>query len=170
MIRILTALAVASSPALDRAEPGGCLQREEAIAVFQVMLPAFIEGAASRCSAILPPQAFLRTGATGFAERLRRETKLEPGVLTSALSKAAGQNMPPGISDATVLMLTNDITKGMLTQELRDESCSGVNEMIEAVAPLPAKNITMLLSGLMTVMPNSATHTGFSICRSNPNG
>jgi hypothetical protein len=172
MIRIVTALALASATTTPVVPPDttACLERKEAVAVFQAMLPAFIEGAASRCSSVLPPEAFLRAGAVPFAERLRRENKFEPGILSAALSKAAGTEMPAGISDTTVLMLTNDVAKTMLVQELRDENCQGINEMIEAVSPLPARNITMLLSGLMTVLPEGTTNTGFRICTAEQDG
>ena len=170
MIKLIAALALSTTTVTPQKEPTPCLQKAEALALFNAMIPAFIEAATTRCSSVLPPQAFLRTGAIAYAERLRQESMLEPGALLSALSKVGGKDMPPGISDKTVVMLTNDIAKGLLAQQIRDKSCGGIDEIIEAVSPLSAKNFTMLFSGIISVAPETSPSDDFRICPAETDG
>lgn len=166
MIRILLALSVAATPTLNETTATRpCLSRGEAGALFQVMLPAAVEAAAEKCGDTLPPDAFLRTAGAELAERLRSELQLSPGLLMSAFANFGNEEPPPGLSEQTLQMLSNDIAKGVVMVELKQKDCAAANDLIEAVAPLPSANFAKLMVGLVALAPTEATED-FRICKS----
>ena len=90
MIKLIAALALSTTTVTAEPVESTCLRPEEALALFQAMMPAAIEGMASKCSNVLPSDAFLRTGAGELAARIRRDSRFEPGLLMTAFAKAGG--------------------------------------------------------------------------------
>ncbi|HEV2745826.1 MAG TPA: hypothetical protein VGW34_00835 [Allosphingosinicella sp.] len=163
MIQPLLAAAMVLSQAAAPA-PQSCLTRPEAADVALVMLPGVIDGAASKCASALPRDAFLRTGSRAMAERLRRESAKRASQAIAAFAKLGDEPMPSGVSEATMKQLVEEVAAGAIVEGIKVRDCAAVNEVVEALAPLPAPNLATVVAVLMELGGKTESDSSFRMC------
>lgn len=162
---LAAALLIVAQASATSAEP--CLNRAEAADLTLLMLPGFIEGAATKCTASLPGGAFLRTRAGQLAARLRSESAPRSAQAFAAFAKVGTEPMPDGVSDATLKQLVNEIASGLAAEAVKPSDCAAADDMIEALSPLPAANLGRVVAGLMA-MGGDQGDSNFRICAGKP--
>jgi hypothetical protein len=164
MIKFLTAVALAATPGLTEANGIQCVTSEELAYLTQAAVPGILDGLVEKCSTTLPGDSFLLTRGAGLAERLRSETKIPPGKLVRAIKTISEAKVSDDISDATLEMMVNDIGKSEVIKDIKPESCGAINDLVEAIAPLPAANLMKLVQSIL----DFAGREDFNLCPKTP--
>lgn len=162
MIKLATLALLVAAPQTALAQGSRCVTRQEMTDVITFAAPIAVRTAATRCSDALPATAFLRTGGTQLAERLAGEAGDSGAAVVSVFQKMGGEKMPAGLSAETMQSLARDMLGEMLGKEIKPRSCGKVNALVESLAPLPARNLGLMMSSLLELTAKPGAK--FSIC------
>jgi hypothetical protein len=162
MIKLAALAILLAAPGAARAQD--CMSRQEVADVFVFSAPVLIEAAANKCKAALPPGAFLSTRATALASRLRGEGQGSGAAIARFIRGVGGKDLPEGISPETLQSLTRDILGTMITNDIKPADCGKVDALIEAIAPLPARNIGMMIASLIDLTTKPGEESPFKTC------
>jgi hypothetical protein len=158
-------LVVATAALLLSAQPafaqGQCLPRAQAAMMATALVPSLIDSAAASCRAHLPAGAFLGTGSTALAERLRTETAASRASAVAMVLQLTGQSLAQGTDQETMI---GTFATG-LTASLDAAQCRGASEMLEALAPLPTPNVAKAIGAALGVAIAQSSDDGPPICR-----
>jgi hypothetical protein len=150
-LRFTLAIALALVPATLRAAEPPCLTTGEFTALAGYALPASIDGVARRCSAALPVDAFLRTGAATLAARY---AQAKPGAWLGAkaaflklgnLDPTAGRLLQM-LPDDTLQQVVDGAVQAKVADSVPLERCGAANRLLQLLAPLPPENTAELIA------------------------
>jgi hypothetical protein len=144
-IALTLAILALPCPALAQAQqPLPCLSAAEFTAVSTFTLPGVIRGAAQRCSAVLPPKAFLRSQSESLAQRYSKGRDQAWPEAKAAFIKVGGGMDPQaagllkGMPDETLKPFVESAVSTMVGQQLPVDRCSAVDRLVMLLSPLPA--------------------------------
>jgi len=165
MIRIAMAAALLALPQAAAAQADACLTREEVRTLIAFATPSVLEAASRTCASAIPAEAFLRTGAPAMVERLRSESRAEPGSIIRVIEKLAGKKMPQGLSEETTQSLVRDIVGAELAKDIKPTDCQMIDAVASSLSPLPASNISTLVVAIMELGAGKDKKSPFRICK-----
>ncbi|MEY4238736.1 MAG: hypothetical protein RL339_1337 [Pseudomonadota bacterium] len=146
--RTLAALLAAAlpAPAFAAAAEPPCLTAQEFTAVSTFALPGVIRGAAQRCSAVLPSDAFLRSQSENLAKRYTAgRDRAWPEAKAAFLKMGGGfdpqaANLLKGMPDDNLKPFVEGAVTTMVGQQLPTDRCSAVDRLVMLLSPLPAES------------------------------
>jgi hypothetical protein len=154
MIKLLalSALLAAQPAASPAGAPPGCLPKEKVGDVAMVLAPFVVDALARHCTPHLPPQAYLAAGGATLAQRLRTDSADRVGSAAETLQRIMGAGMPPMQDQQALLQVIGEMGTGFMVRNLRPANCPEVSAMIEAVAPLPTRNLGIFVSSFAGIV------------------
>lgn len=163
---IFLAILLGSAQSVSAAEP--CLTRDEFNDMSLFMLPAVLDGAASKCQAFLPADAYLLNDGKARARQLASSGDDRKGRAIAAFAKIGGEKLPEGLSVDTLAGLVQDMAKADLFKRLTGPDCTKVNEVAELLAPLPSENLAGLIRLLIEFGGKGDKTPPFRFCPPTP--
>ena len=144
---ILTmSLAAASTAAATK----DCLSEAEGTAVFAAVLPDLIDGLRDKCAAHLPVDAFLVTTADTLIGRYKAVADNRWPVAKLAFARIAGQeDMANKLPDEYFRPMLGVMVGAELVKDIKVQDCSGIDRVVENLAPLPAENVAALIGAIL---------------------
>ena len=149
----LAILAITATPVAAAAVEPPCLTPAEFTALSSYALPSIITGTAQRCSASLPPGAWLNQNGDRLASRYAQgRTEVWPAAraafiklsLSSGGSDAA--NFIRALPDATQQQMFDALVSGMVVQQLPPSRCGVIDQVVRVLSPLPPENTAELIA------------------------
>lgn len=142
----LSAALLVLVPGLVRAAEPPCLTPHEFNALATYALPNALSATAQRCSASLPPDAFLRTGGPEMIARYAAAKPAAwPGARSVFLKLSSGQQGPVGdllrnLPDPQLQQMADAFIQGLVVEKIPAERCSSLDSMLRLLSPLPAQS------------------------------
>ena len=174
MIKSVAIAALLAAPTTETAPR--CVSKRQIADAAMVFAPMAVDAVREKCQPHLPAEAFLARQGTALVARLKTESAGRETSAAEVFVAAMGAEAPP-VKDRQALMQTmGDMTSGMMVKDLHPERCANVSGMIEALAPLPAENIGLLVASFAGLMESEAKAgkgkkdkakgiDGFTICK-----
>ncbi len=161
------------APALAVAAEPPCLSAQEFTAVSTFALPGVIRGAAQRCAAVLPGDAFLRNQSETLANRYSAGRDRAWPQAKAAFFKLGGNmdpqasNMLKAMPDESLKPFVEGAVTSMVGQQLPTERCSAVDRLIMLLSPLPAESTAEVigLAAGLGARTGQARLGKFAICK-----
>jgi len=150
MIKAMIAVALPAAPAAEPPTKAtkDCVDPQLLAQTMLGVVPDLLKQAAAKCQPMLPAQSFLATRSAAMADRIKREagdTTVALGALVKAMT---GIDMPTDFkAEALAPLITAPITRDM--EKLDAGGCAGLDRLLAAVEPLPAANLTQLITGFL---------------------
>ncbi|WP_294391856.1 hypothetical protein [uncultured Sphingomonas sp.] len=155
MKHVAIALMLAAVPGMAAAQTPACVPQDQAAALVTFALPTMVEQLANRCTAELPPSAYLIANATRLAERYRGDSTAAWPVARKAIAglftQFLGQPMPAEMNSDMVRTLAEPMLGGMLAKQIDHEDCGVADRAITDVAQLSGRAIGRLAVLAVTV-------------------
>jgi hypothetical protein len=168
MIRVTFFAALVALPQTALLSAPPCVTRQEAGNLLMLAAPAMIETAARKCGTSLPAGAFLSSNGERLAQRLRSEAPVDAVAVAAALAKFSGKQMPSGVSAETMQGLVRDVVAFEFAKDINPEDCGTIDEIVGALAPLPARNLGTLVIALLALGSGGKKTASFKICPLSP--
>lgn len=167
LIRFPLALALVSLASAAPAQTARqCLTAEEAGGLVTYALPSTIKGLSQQCAKSLPATASLIQGGPILAARYQPEADKAWPLARLAFDKLAGSKMTETIGENGARVLLAGVLESVVAQQIKAQDCGTVDRLINALQPLPARNLADLLIILMEVGRRSeTTESPFSLCK-----
>lgn len=162
---IAAAAVLAQQPGFSPPPQKPCLTRTEAADLGAYFMPALIEGAARKCNAVLPRNAFLSGEHRALAARLRQVQEPRWTGARAAIEKVRGQKLPTLFGEDFTRRAAEAAVTEMALREMDAGDCNTASELLGTVAPLPAENFGRLFSVLAEIAVKEETRTPFRLCR-----
>lgn len=168
----LASIALALAPGIAVAAEPPCLTPAEFSALSSYALPSVITGAAQRCAASLPSDAYLRVSGSELASRYARtKDSAWPGAKAAFLKAGLASNPDAAeliklMPDETLQRFVDTAILSLVGQRLPIERCTAVDSIVRLLSPLPPQNAAELIglaAGLGSKTGN-ARIGAFSIC------
>lgn len=152
--RTIAAILVAAlpAPAMAAAAEAPCLTAQEFTAVSTFALPGVIRGAAQRCSAVLPKDAFLSSQSESLANRYTAGRDRSWPQAKAAFLKMGGgadpqaANFLKAMPDESLKPFVEGAVTAMVGQQLPTDRCTAVDRLVMLLSPLPAESTAELIS------------------------
>ncbi|QPQ55692.1 hypothetical protein IC614_03600 [Allosphingosinicella flava] len=141
-----------------------CLAQAEAADLGAYFMPALIDGAARKCSAVLPRGAFLAGPHRALSERLRQSNQGRWPRAKAAIEKVQGQKLPSLFGEEFTRKAAEATVTGIALKEIEAKDCGTASELLGAVAPLPAENFGRLFPLLIEIGAKNDERAPFRIC------
>ena len=164
---LIGAVLLASTQAAAAAEPP-CMTKAEFADMSLFVLPALLEGAAAKCQAFLPADAYLPTDGRVLAARLSAESDTHEKGAIAGFAKFGDGKLPEGISADTIGRLVRDMARTMPFKKLSAGDCANIDEAAALLAPLPPQNLANLLRVLATLGIKNDKQPPFRFCQADP--
>jgi hypothetical protein len=166
-ITIPVALALASLTIAAPAQTARqCLTAEEAGGLVTYALPSTIKGLSKQCAKTLPATAALIQGGPILAARYQSDADRAWPLARQAFDKLAGAKMSEIMSEDGARALLTGVLESAVTQQVKERDCDTVDRLVNALQPLPARNMADLVIILMEVGSRSDTRESpFSLCK-----
>lgn len=142
----LSAALLVLVPGFARAAEPPCITSHEFNALSTYALPNALSATAQRCSASLPPNAFLKTGGPAMIARYAEgKPAAWPGARAVFLKLSAGQQGPVGdllrnLPDPQLQTMADAFIQGLVVEKIPAERCSSLDNMLRLLSPLPAQS------------------------------
>jgi hypothetical protein len=163
MINALTIAALLAAPAAAPAAPA-CVPRQMVSDAFVVLSPYAVRAVREGCTRHLPASAFLSRGGEALATRLQSEGA---GMEESAIELFGffSDGEIPEVKDkAALLKVTAELVQSTLAKDLTPKACVEANRIVEALAPLPGRNLGSVMASLMAFGAASSKGKGPRVC------
>ena len=144
--------------------PPPCLTHAEFKDLALFVLPAALEGAATRCAASLPSGAYLLTRGRSLGVRLAGEGEARRQGAAAAFAKLGGGKLPEGLSSDTLTSLARDMVKSELFKKVSPNDCATINEVAELLAPLPPENLAGAVGLIARTATEKQSKASFRFC------
>ncbi len=141
-------VAVAALFVTPAAQAAQCLTRTEANGVIAFALPSVITGLEGRCRAVLPKDSALSTLGLDMAVRMKPDADRAWPAAKAAIGKMSKAELPAFLGDSMIRQLMEATIAAGLTESMTADNCPTVDRFIDILSPLPAENLT----GLMTLL------------------
>jgi len=151
-ITSLAAIALSVAPGIAMAAEPACLTSAEFTALSSYALPNISTGAAQRCAATLPADAFLKRSGDSLARRYADGKPAAWPAAKAAFLKMGGAGNPDALNlikslpDATLQQLVDTTIQGIIAQRLPTEQCGMVDRVTRLLSPLPPENTAELIA------------------------
>lgn len=148
---------LAMAPGMARAAEPPCVSMPEVTALVAFSLPPVISAIASRCSATLPPESFLRTQGAGLAARYAlTRTTAWPGAKAAFLriSAAAGPDMVntlKGMPDPALQALVDSAVASKVADGLPLDRCAPLDRVLSLLSPLPPESTSEVVGTILAL-------------------
>jgi hypothetical protein len=149
-----------------------CLSRSEATSLVAYALPQAINGAAKRCSPVLPANAFLRRQGSTLASRYAVQKDKHWSAAKPAFLKTLGADGSSAASamtslpDQSLRQLADVFVEGFVSQRIALNSCRELDLAIDLLSPLPPENTAGLIALTMNVASSAEPKVGnISLCK-----
>lgn len=146
---VIGALLLAATQAATAAPAPPCMTKAEFTDMSLFVLPALLEGAADKCQALLPADAYLPTGGRALAARLSAESDTHADGAITAFAKFGDGKLPDGISSDTVGSFVRDMARTAPFKKMGAKDCAQIDEAAGLLAPLPPQNLASLVRLLL---------------------
>ncbi|PSJ37233.1 hypothetical protein [Allosphingosinicella deserti] len=163
MKTIIAAFLFAGSQTAAAAE-SPCMTRTEFNDMSLFVLPALLDGAAAKCQAYLPANAYLLTGGRTFASRLKVQSDARAEEAIAGFVKIGGSKLPEGVSGATLGSFIRDMARSEPFKKIGAGECATIDEASELLAPLPPENLANLVRLLITQSTKKDKNPPFRFC------
>lgn len=163
---MIKAIAIATLVAAQApAAQNKCLSPAEATDLVGLMLPVALTSVANVCRSVLPQDAFLHTGTAAMIERARANMPPDERVF-ELVEKVGRARLPKGADPAFVSDLFGREIAKLLIQDIKPKDCPVINTVVEALEPLPPRNMARLFAALMSLGERSNDSPSITICES----
>jgi hypothetical protein len=153
------------SVAAPAQKPAQCLTAEEAGGLVTYALPSTIRGISQQCSKTLPATASLVQGGPVLAAKYQNEADLAWPQARKAFDKLAGSEVMSVMSDEGAKALLSGVMEAAMSQQIKPSDCATVDRLVNALQPLPARNLADLVIILMELgRKNSSAKPPIHIC------
>jgi hypothetical protein len=156
------AVALIAMPSLAQAQAtASCMTRAEANALFVSTLPDLLEGVRDKCSATLPPAAFLNAQGPALVGRYRASVGGGNWALAkSGFIKMTGEKGSKDV--ALIAALPDEALRGLLgtafamevAGDIKVKDCPNIDRFVAALSPLPPSNVAEIITGLIAMAGN----------------
>ncbi len=153
-LRLLGSLAaLCACPAIAAPKEAPCLTRSEARALMDFALPEVLSGVTDKCVARLPATSFLATHGKQLAETYRKAAEPNWPAAKAVFMKIGGGHDDAKIfaaapDDALKAMMAAGLGVG-LASKVDANQCSEINDLTEALAPLPPSNLSSIIVNIV---------------------
>jgi|AraplaCL_Cvi_mMS_1032058.scaffolds.fasta_scaffold07039_2 hypothetical protein len=176
MKKLALGFMLAAMPSMAMAQTLDCMPQRQAAALVTFALPTLAEKLGSRCSEVLPPNAYIVANAGALADRYAPDSAAAWPEARRAIGmifqKYLGQPMPPDMNSQGIRALAEPMLGGLLAKQINRDDCFVANEAI-----MDARNLSGTDVGRLAVLAISiAERKGkglaeiLKICRLEPNG
>lgn len=179
-LRIAAALAaslsMATTTAASATEPV-CLSKAEARALLTYALPQVINGTGKRCAVVLPADSYLRRHGSELAARYgAQKARYWPEAKAAFLRMSTAKDPQLGqftrnLPDGSMQQLVDVTVEGMVSQNVKLESCNDIDLAIDLLSPLPPENTAGLIALFVEIGTQAGRQAdrspnvgGFAIC------
>ena len=151
-LRTALAITLALVPSALRAAEPPCLTTAEFAALAGYALPSTIEAVTRRCSATLPADAFLRTGADPLVARYAQARPVAwPGAKAAFIKLGTGADAGAGklmllLPDQTLQQVVDGAIQAKIADAMPVDRCGAANRLLQLLAPLPPENTAELIA------------------------
>lgn len=165
------ALAAMSVPGNAIAQDAkACLTASEAESLIAFALPDVLQSVTDKCRPELAAGSFLVNSGPDMVARFRESADSSWPRAKTAIIKISGADpkMLEALPDEATRALFGAGLASAVGQDIKPESCSGIDRAVAALAPLPSSNIASLVTILLE-MGSKGRATGgksppFSVC------
>lgn len=146
-----TLLLVAAPVTTARAQ-ATCLTPREFTALSTYALPSVIAGTGKACATTLPATAFLRRSGADLAQRYSATRGSAWPEAKAAFLKMTGARDPDAarlfatMPDETLQQIADAAVSGIVTGQIKPDSCGTIDRVLTLVAPLPAESTAELIA------------------------
>jgi len=176
MKKLALGFMLAAMPSMAMAQTLDCMPQRQAAALVTFALPTLAEKLGSRCSEVLPPNAYIVANSGALADRYAPDSAAAWPEARRAIGmifqKYLGQPMPPDMDSQGIRALAEPMLGGLLAKQINRDDCFVANEAI-----MDARNLSGTDVGRLAVLAISiAERKGkglaeiLKICRLEPNG
>jgi hypothetical protein len=146
------------------APPKPCIPKEQIGDAAMVMAPHVIEGLARHCATHLPAAAFLNSGAPAFVTRMKSESTDRQASAMAVLLALAGDKIPGAQDQKALVQTMGELVAAMAVSQVDAKMCGSINSMVEALSPLPTRNVGLFASSLAALMAAQSEGKDARIC------
>lgn len=184
ILRLATTLAASiavSAPGIASAAQPVCLSKTEARSLLTYALPQVISGTSKRCQAALPANSFLRQHGSALAARYgAQKARYWPAAKAAFLKVSSAKDQQVSqfarsLPDESLRPLVDITVEGMISQNIKLESCDNIDLAIDLLSPLPPENTAGLIALFVEIGADAGQNAarssnspanlgGFSIC------
>lgn len=151
-MKLLAGLLAATMPVAALAQGNACLQPKEAENLVVFILPSLLDGMARKCAPLLPSGAMLTRSGASLAQRYRPDADAAWPSARSAFVKIAGQDKSMGfLSDEVLRGVVEEASTAAIVADFKAKDCTMVDRFVDALSPLPARNMGKLVALLLEV-------------------
>lgn len=154
-LAILAGSAVPAGAAVKQGQPlpaaeKACMSRPQLEALITYALPSIIDQLARSCAPSLKPDAYLRMSSGELSARYRTDSEQYWPTARGAVNALTGQDVSVLGEDTEKAMVTSMVGVG-IASAVKPTDCGAVNEAIELLSPLPARNLGRLTAMLAII-------------------
>jgi hypothetical protein len=151
-MKLLAALLSAAMPGAAVAQSSTCLQAKEAEDLVVFVLPSLLDGMTRRCGPLLPRTAALTVSGSSLAQRYRPDADAAWPNAKTAFVKISGQEKSMGfLSDDVLRGVIQEASTAAIVSEFKAKDCTMIDRFVDALSPLPARNMGKLVALLLEV-------------------
>lgn len=151
-MKLLAALLAAATPGAAIAQGNACLQPREAEDLVVFVLPSLLGGMARKCGPLLPKGAMLTQSGASLAQRYRPDADAAWPRAKTAFVKISGQDKSMGfLSDEVLRSVIEEASTAAIVSEFKAKDCTMIDRFVDALSPLPARNMGKLVALLLEV-------------------
>jgi glycosyltransferase A (GT-A) superfamily protein (DUF2064 family) len=154
MIKSFAILALLGAPTTETAPR--CVTKRQVADAAMVIAPIAVEAVREKCQSHLPAEAYLARQGTALVTRLTSESAGREESAAEALLATMGKDAPPMKDKRLLVPAIGDMATAMMVKELRTEQCGEVSGLVEALSPLPAEHIGLLVTSLVNLMESTS--------------
>lgn len=141
-----------------------CLSIGEAQALAMVTLPDAVESARLRCKASLPATSALTQSGQIISSRWKIEAAPFASEAEQALDKISPFPITAILGADAARKAARQVILREISARLDPRDCPSASEIIDALSPLPARNVARVMIALLDTRPDKAP-AHFTICK-----
>jgi hypothetical protein len=168
ILKLLTGglLATLAIQPIAASAASSCLTPAEAQAIVRVALPDIIGGVSDKCKANLAGTSFILQSGPGMIARYRSSANAAWGAAKPAMTKIAGDQASflANLPDDAVKPLLSALVSGEIGKGIKPEQCGKIDNLMAAVAPLPAENMADLVVAIAGLTAKEGKASKINIC------
>jgi hypothetical protein len=147
-------------------EAKNCVTETEAAAIFAAVMPDMIDGLRDKCATNLPADAYLVRNADTLVARYKVLADQRWPAAKLAFGKIAGEEeMTKTMPDQFLRPLIGSMIGSELFKDVKPKECVGASKIVESLAPLPAENMSMLISAVLAMVGDENSKDTMPICK-----